>query len=255
MIDFFDFLVPPRHAPYICMAAIVHRPSSSVRRTCHHSFTPKDMSIAEFYTEYGIDPSDPQQFDDFLRAHAESPEPAPVRRAPTFYSGLAIVHQRIERDASSRTEASSWPLNESELDYMGETRGWDKMYGLPAQPPMASYKKEGVRLNFWLSTGTVGSYLEHPRRGKTQLFRREVSMSEARDVFDNPRQHTGKGYHRKNSSTTDSGGSGNNNRKRKADAPPTYMRTCALCGTSKSNDQFSKNQRRKGSAAKCKGCV
>lgn len=221
------------------------------------------MSIAEFYTEYGIDPSDPQQFDDFLRSHAESPEPPevqvlPAGRMPTLYSGLAVVHQRIERDASSRTEASSWPLNESELDYMGETRGWDKVYGVPAQPPMASYKRDGVRLNFWLSTGTVGSYLEHPRQGKTQLFRREIDMSEARDVFDNPRQHTGKGYHRKNSGASgNSNCSGNNNsgRKRKAEAPATYMRTCSQCGRSKSNDEYSKNQRRKGSAAKCKSCV
>ena len=121
--------------------------------------------MAEFYIENGIDPSDPNHMDNFL-------------------------WQQFNRDEEFRTAASSWPLNESELDYMGDTRGWEKIEGLPAQPPMASYKKDGIRLNFWLSTGTVGSYLDHPRQGKTQLFRREISMSEASDIFNNPRQHT-----------------------------------------------------------------
>ena len=92
-------------------------------------------------------------------------------------------------------DSSSWPLNERELDALSETRDWDKITGLPVQPPLASYRnKDGVRLNFWLSTGTVGSYLDHPQQGKTQLFRRTISMAEASDLFDNPRRHTGKGY-------------------------------------------------------------
>lgn len=139
-----------------------------------------------------IDPT-ADHMDNFLSRQYER-DPSPPRRQ--FFSGVVIA--RIKDDSSSRTAASSWPLNESELDYMGDTRGWEKIEGLPAQPPMASYKKDGIRLNFWLSTGTVGSYLNHPRQGKTQLFRREISMSEASDIFNNPRQHTGKGYHHKN---------------------------------------------------------
>mmetsp|Transcript_7050 Transcript_7050/g.16314 ORF Transcript_7050/g.16314 Transcript_7050/m.16314 type:complete len:190 (+) Transcript_7050:128-697(+) len=189
------------------------------------------MSIAEFYIENGIDPCDPNSLDDFL-----------AREHDTYYStGVAEV---VRRDASSRTAASLWPLNESELDYSAETRGWDKIYGLPASPPMASYRREGVRLNFWLTTGTVGSYLEHPRQGKTQLFRRHVTMSEASEVFNNPRKHTGRGYHtngRKRKATSDNGG---------------YMRLCAGCGRSLETTQhFSNNQRRKGAAARCRACV
>jgi hypothetical protein len=108
------------------------------------------------------------------------------------FSGFAIGI--VRSDAAS---SSSWPLNEYELDYLGASLGWDKVYDLPLQPPMASYQKESIRLNFWLSTGTVGSYLEHPRQGKTQLFRRDISMSDARSVFENPRTHTGAGYHRR----------------------------------------------------------
>ena len=191
------------------------------------------MSIAEFYIENGIDPCDPNSLDDFL-----------ARERPTHYvTGVAIA-EAVRRDAPSRIAALSWPLNESELDYSAETRGWDKIYGLPASPPMASYRREGVRLNFWLTTGTVGSYLEHPRQGKTQLFRRDVTMSEANDVFNNPRKHTGRGYQTKKG------------RKRKAESDNGYMRLCAGCGRSlKSTEHFSNNQRRKGAAARCRACV
>ena len=199
------------------------------------------MSIAEFYIENGIDPTDPNHMDDFLSRH----EQYPVR---VYHTGVAIA--RIERDSSSRTAASSWPLNESELDYMGETRGWDKIYDVPSQPPMASYRKDGIRLNFWLSTGTVGSYLDHPRQGKTQLFRRQLSLSDASEIFNNPRQHTGKGYHTKKHHDSATQG-----KKRKAGAQGVYMRRCASCGASKPNDQFSNNQRRRGASSKCKACV
>ena len=90
-----------------------------------------------------------------------------------------------------------WPLDESELDYKAETRGWEKISTEKSTAPMVSYRRDGARLNFWLSTGTVGSYLEHPRQGKTQLFRRKTSMNAANALFDNPRVHTGSGYHRR----------------------------------------------------------
>lgn len=61
---------------------------------------------------------------------------------------------------------------------------------------MASYRRGACRLNFWLTTGTVGSYLDHPRQGKTQLFRRDIDLNyEAEAIFQNPRvPHTGRGY-------------------------------------------------------------
>ena len=110
-------------------------------------------------------------------------------------------------------------------------------------------RRDGIRLNFWLSTGTVGSYLDHPRQGKTQLFRRQISMSDASEIFNNPRQHTGKGYHTKKQQSAETG------KKRKAGSQGVYMRRCASCGASKPNDQFSNNQRRKGASSKCKACA
>lgn len=55
-----------------------------------------------------------------------------------------------------------------------------------------------IIIDVWPTTGMIGSYLRHPRqRKRTQLFRKECTDEEAIAIFDNPRSHTGKGYHRK----------------------------------------------------------
>ena len=63
---------------------------------------------------------------------------------------------------------------------------------------LRKYDQSGdtMQLNVWCTTGTVGSYLHHPRQGKTQLFRRECwTMHDLRDIFYNPRVHGHGGYH------------------------------------------------------------
>ena len=51
----------------------------------------------------------------------------------------------------------------------------------------------------WYRTGTVGTYIKHPRaQQRTQLFRRDnTQISELHDIFNNPLVHTGCGYHRR----------------------------------------------------------
>jgi len=57
------------------------------------------------------------------------------------------------------------------------------------------------RINVYYTTGTVGTCLNHPTRGKTQLFRRNVAgVDELERIFENPRNHTGRGYYRKSAS-------------------------------------------------------
>eukprot|EP00939_MAST-03C_sp_MAST-3C-sp1_P002917 g2917.t1 len=90
-------------------------------------------------------------------------------------------------------------LDEGELDRTAKECGWTKVNG-DKGTFMVAYVKEDKRLNFWMSTGTVGSYLWHPKKPKkkrTQLFRREVRMGDVKGLFLNPRKHTGKGYHEK----------------------------------------------------------
>lgn len=106
-----------------------------------------------------------------------------------YFSGYCEVVQPSHHDAYH-------VLDEYRLDHLAAQYGYAKIDSSSSTAPMASYRKGAVRLNFWLSTGTVGSYLAHPRQGKTQLFRRNVDMNEAASIFQNPRVHTGRGYQR-----------------------------------------------------------
>lgn len=62
---------------------------------------------------------------------------------------------------------------------------------------MASYQKGITRINIYLTKMTVCTYIDHPKTGKNQLFRKNVDLKTLRKIFENPRVHTGKGY-RKN---------------------------------------------------------
>mmetsp|Transcript_21315 Transcript_21315/g.44389 ORF Transcript_21315/g.44389 Transcript_21315/m.44389 type:complete len:197 (+) Transcript_21315:49-639(+) len=90
-----------------------------------------------------------------------------------------------------------------------ETQGWSHHVTQPHQghlvilhrdPPSGEVKLQ--KLNVWCTTGTVGSYLKHPKRKQpTQLFRREIeTWKELEAIFANPRVHTEKGYAKKDSS-------------------------------------------------------
>ncbi len=56
----------------------------------------------------------------------------------------------------------------------------------------------GVRVNVWktkhVGLFTVGTYMDHPKQGKTQLFRKNCNLEEVMKILKNPRIHTGKGY-------------------------------------------------------------
>ena len=158
------------------------------------------MSLAEFYIDNGLDPSDPDHMDDYLaRMRNEngfgSDEDSDDEYGPSptiAFSGLAVVDQSHLQHSTS---GDGNVLDHSMLDSIARSHGYEILDTSSSITPMASYRRHDVRLNFWLSTGTVGSYLEHPRQGKTQLFRRNVDMREAREIFENPRKHTGRGYH------------------------------------------------------------
>lgn len=69
-------------------------------------------------------------------------------------------------------------------------------------PYMVSFVKPtpngSVRINVWKNDRnplfTVGTYLNHPKQGKTQLFRKGMTLQEVEALLVKPRLHTGKGY-------------------------------------------------------------
>ena len=62
---------------------------------------------------------------------------------------------------------------------------------------MISYSDGKTRINIYLTKMTVATCLNHPTKGPTQLFRRNVSISMLDEIFEYPRKHTGKGYYKK----------------------------------------------------------
>lgn len=77
-------------------------------------------------------------------------------------------------------------------------RGW-KFLDLQKNIFMISFSRKNgkERINYYLTTGTVSTSMNHPTKGKTQLFRKKVDMKILKKIFQNPREHTGKGYYTK----------------------------------------------------------
>jgi len=88
----------------------------------------------------------------------------------------------------------SWDVKELASDY-----GWTE---LPTHPNdedrMLSFYSDqhgGVRANVYIKTGTVATSLDHPTKGKTQLYRGQRDTFEKLEkIFDDPRVHTDSGY-------------------------------------------------------------
>jgi len=51
-----------------------------------------------------------------------------------------------------------------------------------------------ARINIYMTKMTVATCINHPRKGKTQLFRKDVDNELMAKIFKNPRVHTHKGY-------------------------------------------------------------
>lgn len=105
------------------------------------------------------------------------------------------IYEQCTNGLMGKTESNK--LDKQALDRMAVSNGWTKHNTHNISCSTASYVKGDKMLTFWLSTGTVGSYLNHPVQGKTQLFRRNITHSEAEQLFRQPRIHTGKGYQKR----------------------------------------------------------
>ena len=202
-------------------------------------------SIADFYIENGLDEAGGYGIDDWLRGQHQQEEET-----------IRAAKQKVRDDRFGADASLHWPLNESDLDYQAETRGWETIDTSSTEAPMASYRRDSVRLNFYLSTGTVASFLDHPKQRKSQLFRGSCTMADATKLFDDPRSHTGKGYHTREEKRRRGEPAVDDvpEQKRLREESAT-SRVCAACGYGHYVEQFSKRQRAKGASARCKTCV
>ena len=86
-----------------------------------------------------------------------------------------------------------------QICFTAENYGWQKIMH-DEQSCLLSFKRDGVRMNIWYTRMTVSTALHHPTKGKTQLYRKNVSFALLEKLFINPRTHTAKGYTQKRSS-------------------------------------------------------
>lgn len=83
---------------------------------------------------------------------------------------------------------------------LAEQYDW-KLHDIQKNIGMISFVKiigsDPARINIYTTKMTVATCINHPRKGKTQLFRKKVSIELMEKIFKNPRVHTHKEYRQK----------------------------------------------------------
>jgi hypothetical protein len=91
-------------------------------------------------------------------------------------------------------------LTANALRAVASRRGLQEVQYNEVSRVIAFTKEDGnggtARVNVYYTTGTVGTTLNHPRQGKTQMFRPNCGLRDIEEIMTNPRVHTGKGYKR-----------------------------------------------------------
>ncbi len=87
-------------------------------------------------------------------------------------------------------------LTRDEILALGKQNGW-LVHEWQENIRMLSLFKGNVRINIYVTKMTVATCLNHPKKGKTQMFRKNVSLELLDKIFKNPRVHTKKGYRKK----------------------------------------------------------
>lgn len=83
------------------------------------------------------------------------------------------------------------------LKTLAEKYEW-KLHCLQNEIGMISFVKifngDKARINIYMTKMTVATCINHPKKGKTQLFRKKVNLALMEKIFKNPRVHTKKGF-------------------------------------------------------------
>ena len=80
---------------------------------------------------------------------------------------------------------------------LAQKYGWTEVYHKEMNGLIRFKKDKNTFIDYWYTTDTVGTVVNHPKKGRNQLFRRKIGKG-LEKVFMNPRVHTGIGYYYKN---------------------------------------------------------
>lgn len=84
-------------------------------------------------------------------------------------------------------------MTKGDIINMAKRHGWELIADQPDNV-MVSFFKNGARINVWYTKMTVATVVNHPLKGRNQLYRKHVSDKMMEQIFINPRVHTPLGY-------------------------------------------------------------
>ncbi len=87
-------------------------------------------------------------------------------------------------------------MNKESIIKLALENDWEFIADQP-ENYMISFYRNGTRINVWYTKMTVATCLNHPTKGKTQLFRKHVTQELMKEIFRKPRVHTRLGYRKK----------------------------------------------------------
>ena len=105
------------------------------------------------------------------------------------------VPRSTPQEVVAKTMALPLPLDE--VRRLAQETGLREVEYNDTSRVIAFLSDDGTRFNVYYTTGTVGTYVFHPRQGTTQLFRRNVSLALLKEIFRSARIQTDFGYHRR----------------------------------------------------------
>lgn len=122
------------------------------------------------------------------RTAGRAPAPPAGRRVgeSDFGAVQAVPSPTLPRNALSGLSM----LDVAQVRRLAAREGWTEVQ-FNQQSAVLGFKRGDQRVNVYYSTGTVGTCLDHPRAGKTQLFRRNRTLGDLKQIFRNPRAHSG----------------------------------------------------------------
>jgi hypothetical protein len=86
------------------------------------------------------------------------------------------------------------------IEKTAEENGW-QLLDIQDNIGMVSFIRgnngERERVNIYVTKMTVGTCINHPTKGKTQLFRKHQTIASIKEILKNPRIHTNEGYYQK----------------------------------------------------------
>ena len=176
--------------------------------TDHLRIVVASNSVSRFYFGHAIAPSHPNHMESWYDPEEKSNDVRITIDAigGNKKSGQNGIQSKLllpgkenfeaKHGGGSRKRHRNNALDESSLDDLAVRHGYTKINIALTTAPVASYCRGVCRLNFWLTTGNVGSYLDHPTKGKTLLVRRDISLNEAESVFQNPMHQIGREHRR-----------------------------------------------------------